>query len=192
MTKDCLLTYKFSTWKFQAQNIGRTCCGHKLFWMSKQKQKTICVHNMFSPSSELGIFMYWTCNLMNNLSSYCGLVHATIRASEKDLPVLAYFFTKKIETISWSCWDWKIQTSLIKKWFIPFYFFRLCMNVCSWMCVNRILLYVTMNIDSVILLPYMLLFAKMLISNVWSLYLQQQISSLSCLLQHIVYGIRFL
>ena len=29
------------------ENMGRTCCVHKLFWMSKQKQKTICVHNMF-------------------------------------------------------------------------------------------------------------------------------------------------
>ena len=54
--------------------------------MSKQKQKTICVHNMFSPCSELGIFMYWTCNSMNNVS-YCGLVDAKIRASDKDLPV---------------------------------------------------------------------------------------------------------
>ena len=42
--------------------------------------------NMFSPSSELAIFMYWTCNGMNNLSSCCGLVDAKIRASEKDLP----------------------------------------------------------------------------------------------------------
>ena len=30
MTKDC-------SWKLQAQNIRRTCCVHKLFWMSKQK-----------------------------------------------------------------------------------------------------------------------------------------------------------
>ena len=43
----------------------------KLFWMSKQKQKTICVHRMFLKCSELGIFMYWTRNSMNNLSSYC-------------------------------------------------------------------------------------------------------------------------
>ena len=40
------------------------------------------------PRFELGIFMYLTCNSMNNLSSYCGLVDAKIRASEKDLPVL--------------------------------------------------------------------------------------------------------
>ena len=44
---------------FFLQNMRRTCCVHKLFWMSK----TISVHNMFSPCS------------------------AKIRASDKDLPV---------------------------------------------------------------------------------------------------------
>ena len=29
----------------------------------------------------------WACNSMNNLVSYCGLVDAKIRASDKDLPV---------------------------------------------------------------------------------------------------------
>ena len=43
MTKDCPLNYQFNTWKFQAQNTVRTCCAHKLFWMSKQKQKPIFV-----------------------------------------------------------------------------------------------------------------------------------------------------
>ena len=69
---------------FFLENMGRTCCVQKLFWMSK----TISVHNMFSPCSELWIFMYWTCNSMNNLLSYCGLVDAKIRASDKDLPVI--------------------------------------------------------------------------------------------------------
>ena len=40
------------------------------------------------PRFELGIFMYWTCNSMNNLSSYFGLIEAKVRASDKDLPVL--------------------------------------------------------------------------------------------------------
>ena len=71
-TKDCSLIYQFSTWKLQGQNMGRTCCVHKLFWMSKQKQKTICVHNMFSPCSELAVFMYSTGKSMNNLLSYLG------------------------------------------------------------------------------------------------------------------------
>ena len=108
MTTDCSLNYVFSTWKFQAQNVLRTCCEHKLFLMSinkcwskykntkitiffkKQKQKTICVHNMFSTCSELGIFMY-------NLSSYCGLVDAKIRASNKDLPLSG--FTESLSTM---------------------------------------------------------------------------------------------
>ena len=37
--------------------------------------------------SEFVVFMYWTCNSMNNLLTYCGLVAARISASEKDLPV---------------------------------------------------------------------------------------------------------
>ena len=50
--------------------------------------RTIHVHNMFSPCSELGIFIYWACNSKNNLLSYCGLVDARISASKKDLPVI--------------------------------------------------------------------------------------------------------
>ena len=38
---------------------------------------------------EFGIFMYWACNSMNNLSSYCGLVDAKTRVSDKDLPVMS-------------------------------------------------------------------------------------------------------
>ena len=86
MPKDCSLIYQFRTWKLQAQNMGRTHCVHKLFWMSKQKP--ICVHNMFSPCSELVLFMHWTGKSMKNLLSYCGLVDVRISASEKDLPVM--------------------------------------------------------------------------------------------------------
>ena len=46
------------------------------------------------PRFELGIFMYWTCNSMNNLLSYCGLVDAKIRASDKDLTVLSKRFSR--------------------------------------------------------------------------------------------------
>ena len=54
-------------------------------WMSKQKQKTIYVHIMLSWCSEqFSIFM-------NNLSSYCGLVNAKIRASDRDSPVVYSF-----------------------------------------------------------------------------------------------------
>ena len=55
--------------------------------MSKQKQKTIYVHNMFSWCSELVVFMYWTGKSMNNLLSHCGLVDPRISASDKVLPI---------------------------------------------------------------------------------------------------------
>ena len=64
--------------------MGRTCCVYKLFWMSKQKHKNQFV---YTTRSELGIFMYWPCNLMNNLSSYYGLFDARISASDKDFPL---------------------------------------------------------------------------------------------------------
>ena len=99
MTNDCSLIYQFSTWKQQAQNMGITCCVQKLFWMSKQKQKTICVHNMFSPCSELVVFMYWTGKSMNNLLSYVGLVDEKIRASDKVYLYLVFFILKSLESI---------------------------------------------------------------------------------------------
>ena len=64
---------KLRTWGEHEENILRTCCLHVL--------------PLFSPCSELGIFMYWTRKSMNNLLSYCGLVDPRIRASEKVLPV---------------------------------------------------------------------------------------------------------
>ena len=75
MTTYCSLNHEFSTWKLQVQNMSRTCCVQKLFWMSKQKQ-----------------FLYTTCtelvsNSMNNLSSYCGLTNSRMSASDTDLPV---------------------------------------------------------------------------------------------------------
>ena len=54
--------------------------------MSKQKQKPT---------------MFWACSFgvrtgksLNNLLSYCGLVDARIRASEKDLPVSSVDLSK--------------------------------------------------------------------------------------------------
>ena len=51
-----------------------------------------CTHHVL-PRFELGIYMYCTYNSMNNLSSYCGLVDAKIRASDKDLPVRSLYFS---------------------------------------------------------------------------------------------------
>ena len=42
---------------------------------------------VYTTCSELAVFVYWTCNSMNNLLIYCGLVAARITASDKDLPV---------------------------------------------------------------------------------------------------------
>ena len=42
---------------------------------------------MYTTCSELVVFMYWTGDSMDNLSSYLGLVDTRIRASNKDLPV---------------------------------------------------------------------------------------------------------
>ena len=49
-------------------------------------QNNFCIQHVL-PRFELGIFTYLTCNSMKNLSPYCGLVDARIRASDKDLPV---------------------------------------------------------------------------------------------------------
>jgi hypothetical protein len=45
------------------------------------------VRNNFYTQHVLPRFELVTCNSMNNLSSYCGLVNAKIRSSDKDLPV---------------------------------------------------------------------------------------------------------
>ena len=68
------------------ENMGRTCCVHKLFFAFVLTFRTTYVHNMFYPCSELAIFMHQSCNSMNNLLRYCWLVEAKISASEKDLP----------------------------------------------------------------------------------------------------------
>ena len=60
--------------------------------------------------------MYWTCNSMNNLLSYSGLVDAKIRASDKDLPVriydfLPYFIPLLFDKVKFvDCLDWDQTT----------------------------------------------------------------------------------
>ena len=49
---------------------------------SEQFMYTICY--------ELGIFINWTCDSMNNLLSCCGLIEVRMSSSEKDLPVFNY------------------------------------------------------------------------------------------------------
>ena len=62
-----------------SEHVMYTNCFLFLFWHSEQFMYTTC--------SEIGIFMYWPRNSMNNLLSYYGLVDDRISASEKDLPV---------------------------------------------------------------------------------------------------------
>ena len=77
--------WKFSTKNFQANNLKSAV--KILIYYRIYCRVFIITVLMFSPCYKLDIFMYWTCNLMNNLSSYWGLVDAKIRASDKDLPV---------------------------------------------------------------------------------------------------------
>ena len=48
---------------------------------------------VYTTCFELVAFMYWTCNSINNMLSYGGLVDAKIRASDKDLPVPKLFWS---------------------------------------------------------------------------------------------------
>ena len=70
MATDCSLNYEFSTWKFQVEDMLRTCSVHKMFWMSKQKQKkpiwVTCsqpwnfhVLNLFNEQSFVILWVSW-------------------------------------------------------------------------------------------------------------------------------------
>ena len=98
-----------------SSNLGRTCCLQKLF---------LTFRTIFVPTcSELEIFMVGTCNLMNNLLSFCGLVDAGISASEKDLPIqmnitrqknlLAKYVVK--DTPVKQCWIFTCKENVIRK-----------------------------------------------------------------------------
>ena len=54
MTKDCSLIYQFNTWKLQAQNTGRTCCAHKLFYVFVLTQNNLC--------AQRDLHMFWACS----------------------------------------------------------------------------------------------------------------------------------
>ena len=75
--------YKLRTWGEHVVCKNCSECQNK-------NKKTIFVQNMFSPCSELVVFMYWTGKSMNNLLSYYGLVDVRINASDKDLPVTSF------------------------------------------------------------------------------------------------------
>ena len=88
----------------------RTCCVHELlFVLTFRTIHVQCTQH---------VFMYWTCNSMNNLSSYCGLVDAKIRASDKDLPVVKIKMAKPdhIRIFGIRCWiQWAKYIKLLIK-----------------------------------------------------------------------------
>ena len=85
--------YKSFTFEYRSNRMRRMCliqvnlC-QNLFFLKivLNVRNNFCTQHVL-PRFELGIFMYWTCKSMNNLSWYCGLVDAKIRASDKNLPV---------------------------------------------------------------------------------------------------------
>ena len=64
----------------------RTCWEDYVYINCSECQTKNKKQFVYTTSSELAIFMCWTRNSMNNLSSYCGLVDAKIRTSDKYLP----------------------------------------------------------------------------------------------------------
>ena len=77
-----------------------TNCFLFLYWHSEQFMYTTC--------SELVVFIYWTHNLMYNLSSYCGLVDGRISASDRFTCNSALYFIF-IECFSTSP-DWSVES----------------------------------------------------------------------------------
>ena len=75
---------------------------------------------MYTTCSEFVVFLYWTSNSMNNLSSYRGLVDARISVSDKDLPVqpctwvfLHNFYDQLYE-------DWKRKTTRVASQYLAY------------------------------------------------------------------------
>ena len=58
-------------------------CTKIVFWFCFDIQNNICTQHVVN--------LYFSWNSMKNLSSYCGLTDAKMRASEKDLPELKTF-----------------------------------------------------------------------------------------------------
>ena len=73
MRRDCSLNYKKNT----SSEYG--CVQKMFFCFCFDIQKNICTQHVLN--------LYFSCNSMNNLSSYCGLTDTRTWASEKDLPV---------------------------------------------------------------------------------------------------------
>ena len=71
-------------------------------------RNNFCAQHVIS-RFELGIFMYWTCNSMNNLLSYCGLVNERISVSDINLPVSVWMYVH-IQHFGF-CYQTKLEVS---------------------------------------------------------------------------------
>ena len=84
---DLPVQYMKTTSSEHGENMS---CAEIVLNVKTKTKNNICTQHVFSiisTCSELGLFIYWTWNSMNNLLSYCGIVDTRISASEKDLPV---------------------------------------------------------------------------------------------------------
>ena len=72
--KNCSLNYKKNT---SSEHVLYKNCFCFLFF---DIQNNTCTQHVLN--------LYFSCDSMNNLLSYCGLTDSRMRASEKDLPVL--------------------------------------------------------------------------------------------------------
>ena len=65
-------------------------CTKIVFCFCFDIQNNICTQHVLN--------LYFSCNSVNNLSSYCGLTDSRMRASDTDLPVSV--FVSKIEIVA--------------------------------------------------------------------------------------------
>ena len=78
------------------KNTSSEHVGYKNCFECQNKNKK---QYLYATCSELGIFLYWTRDSMNNLSSYYGLIDVRMSASEIDLPVLVSKFRKRLNLL---------------------------------------------------------------------------------------------
>ena len=73
---------------------------------------------MYKTCSKLVVFMYRTGKSMNNILSYCGLVDARIRASNKVIPVQLLYY-KKVLLLLWcicaQIYDFRAKHEIMKR-----------------------------------------------------------------------------
>ena len=84
MTTDCSLNYKFSIHENSKLRPGENMlCTEIVFDI----QNNFCTQHVL-PMFQFGSLIFWTCNLMNNLTLYCVLVDAKIRAFDQHSSVI--------------------------------------------------------------------------------------------------------